>query len=305
MTISVYPIAGEFGAEIGDVDLSRPLDAATVDAIKAAFWTHAVLVFPGQALDTEQHLAFARHFGPIEPSFGKQFNHKARLEDSLVDVSNLSGDGQLWSGDSYLRLLREGDKLWHTDSSFNFRPAQASILHGTSIAPVGGFTLFADMRAAWDGLEGWHKRQLEPLVAVHNWFASRKRYGLDDFPEEMRASAPPVPQLLVRTLPESGRRALFLASHIERFVGMGAEESLALADELIAHATQPQYLYRHRWRQGDVVMWDNRCTMHRATDYDDLRWRRDFRRATVSDVGNTLTQAGVPVPDEFAGLAAA
>ena len=264
-----------------------------------------MLIFPEQDLDEAQQLAFAASLGPIEPPFGAKLGTHGRLAPTLVDVSNLSKDNSLWKAEDRLRLLREGDKLWHTDSSFNFRPAYASILHAKAIVPVGGLTEFADERAAYDDLSPAMKAKLDGLIAEHSWFNSRKRYGVEDFDDDFRADHPPVPQLLVRTLPESGRKTLYLALHIGRILGLPDDEAAALVDELVAHATSPAYVYRHRWRVGDVVMWDNRCTMHHVTDYDDLRWPRDYKRATLSDVANTLIQEGVPIPEAYRGVAAA
>ena len=303
--LSLYPVREDFVAEVGDLDLSVPQDAATTAAIRAALSRYAVLIFPDQRLDEAQQLAFAASFGPIEPPFGAKLGTHGRLAPALVDVSNLSKDNNIWREEDRLRLLREGDKLWHTDSSFNFLPALASILHAKSIVPVGGLTEFADERAAWDDLPAAMKARLDGLIAEHSWFVSRKRYGVEDFSDEMRADHPPVPQLLVRTLPETGRKTLYLALHIGRILGLPDAEAGALVDELVAHATRPEYVHRHRWRVGDVVMWDNRCTMHHVTDYDDLRWPRDYKRATISDVANTLVQEGVAIPEAYREVAAA
>ena len=303
--LTTYPVREGFVAEIGDLDLSRPLAEATVAEIRAALSRYAVLIFPEQDLDEAQQLAFAASLGPIEPPFGAKLGTHGRLAPALVDVSNLSKNNSLWKAEDRLRLLREGDKLWHTDSSFNFLPAYASILHAKAIVPVGGLTEFADERAAYDDLSPAMKAKLDGLIAEHSWFNSRKRYGVEDFDDDFRADHPPVPQMLVRTLPESGRKTLYLALHIGRILGLPDDEAAALVDELVAHATSPAYVYRHRWRVGDVVMWDNRCTMHHVTDYDDLRWPRDYKRATLSDVANTLIQEGVPIPEAYRGVAAA
>jgi alpha-ketoglutarate-dependent 2,4-dichlorophenoxyacetate dioxygenase len=176
-------------------------------------------------------------------------------------------------------LFQLGNRLWHTDSSFKLLPARASLLYARSIPPVGGHTEFADERAAYDALPDETKRRLEGLVAEHSIFNSRA----------------PVPQLLVRTIPESGRKSLYLASHAGRILGMSEHEGRTLIDELVAHSTQRQFVYTHRWRVYDLVIWDNRCTMHRGTDFDDLRWKRDMQRATVSNVANSCEQEGVAI----------
>jgi alpha-ketoglutarate-dependent 2,4-dichlorophenoxyacetate dioxygenase len=296
MAITVCPVTQGFAAEIGDVDLARPLAPDDLAAIKDAFTTHAVLIFPDQQLSQDQHLDFARNFGPLETTIAVFRNDNTlRLPPQLSDVSNLGPDNEVWGADTRQRLFQLGNRLWHTDSSFKRLPARASLLYARSIAPVGGHTEFADERAAYEALPDATKRRLDGLVAEHSIFNSRARLGFTNFSDEERRSMPPVPQVLVRTIPESGRKSLYLASHAGRVLGMPDAEGRALIEQLIAHATQRQFVYTHRWRVDDLVIWDNRCTMHRGTAFDDLRWKRDVQRATVSDVANTCEQAGIAV----------
>ncbi len=296
MTISVYPVTESFAAEIGDLDLARPLDAADLAAVKAAFATYAVLIFPDQQLTQEQHLAFAAVFGPLELTIAVHRKEAPlRVRKEFADVSNLNHKDKVWGKDSRTRQFQLANRLWHTDSSFKRLPALASLLYARAIAPAGGHTEFADERAAYDALPEAMKRRLEGLVAEHSIFNSRGRLGFTNFSEEERQGLPPVPQVLVRVIPESGRRSLYLASHAGRVFGMPDAEGRALIDELIEHATQRQFVYTHRWRVGDLVMWDDRCTMHRGTAFDDLRFRRDVQRATVSDVANTCEQEGISI----------
>ena len=296
MAITVYPVTSNFAAEVG-IDLSQPLDDSDVTAVKQAFWQYAVLIFPNQNLTEEEHLAFARHIGPIEPSIGAyRPEAKLRLRPDLVDISNLTHRGQIWGENSKVRGLNLGNRLWHTDSSFKFLPARASLLYARSIAPIGGHTEFADLRAAYDALSDDMKRKLKGLVAEHALAYSRMRTGFTNFSEAERRELPPVPQVMVRTIPENGRRSLYIASHIGRVLGLSDEEGRALVDQLIAHATQRQFVYTHRWRLHDLVMWDDRCTMHRGTEFDDLRYTRDMHRATVSDIANTCEQEGIAAP---------
>jgi len=293
VTIHVSPITPGFAAEIGDVDLSQPFDAATVEAISQAFWAYGVLVFPEQRLTPEQHLRFARLFGPHETSIGVyRADSPLRVRPEIADVSNLNTHDQIWDANSRLRMFQLGNRLWHTDSSFKRVPALASLLYARSIAPVGGHTEFADLRAAWDALPEATRRRARGRIVEHSIFNSRAKLGFTNFSDEERRMMPPVPQVLVRTLPQSGRESLYLASHAGRVLGMPDDEGRALLDALVEHATQRQFVYTHRWRVHDLVMWDNRCTMHRGTEFDDLRWRRDVQRATVSDVANTCEQAG-------------
>jgi len=296
MAITVCPVTPSFAAEIGDVDLSKPLATADLQAIKEAFASYAVLIFPDQHLSQDQHLDFARYFGPLETTIAlHRKDAQLRLRPELSDVSNLAHDDTVWEKDSRQRMFQLGNRLWHTDSSFKRRPALASLLYARAIPPIGGHTEFADERAAYDALPEETKRRLDTLVAEHSIFNSRARLGFTDFSDEERQNMPPVPQVLVRTIAESGRKSLYLASHAGRIVGMSEPEGRALIDELVAHATQRQFVYTHRWRVHDLVIWDDRCTMHRGSDFDDLRWRRDVQRATVSDIANTCEQAGIAI----------
>jgi alpha-ketoglutarate-dependent 2,4-dichlorophenoxyacetate dioxygenase len=301
MGITVCPVTPGFVAEIGDVDLSRPLSAADFAGVQQAFWKYSMLIFPGQNLTPEQHLAFGALFGPIENE--RTLDPKAtptRYTGAFSDISNLTIDGKIWGETSRQRMYKAGNRLWHTDSSFKFLPSLCSLLHSTTIAPIGGHTEFADQRAAYDALPETMKKKLEGLVVEH-WIAtSRRRSGFSEFTEEERRRLPAVPQLLVRTIPQNRRKSLFVASHAGRIYGMPEAEGRALIDELIAHVTQRQFVYTHRWRPNELIMWDNRCTMHRGTEFDDLRWVRDMRRVTVSDVANSCEQEGVPLPAEIA-----
>ena len=265
--------------------------------IEAAFNRFSVLVFPDQHLTADQHLDFARHFGPLETSIhAVRKDAKLRVPAILADVSNLDPDSSIWGKESRKRMFEMANRMWHSDSSFKRTPAKASLLYARSIPPVGGQTEFADLRAAYDALPDDMKQRLRGLVAEHAIMYSRRKLGFDDFSDEENQTYPPVPQTLLRRHPGSGRMGLFLASHAGRIFGMREDEGKALLQRLIDHATQRQFVYTHRWRLHDLVMWDNRCTMHRGKAYDDLRWPRDMQRATTSDVAPTCEQEGVPEP---------
>ena len=296
MAITACPVTPAFAAEIGDVDLSRQIDPTDLAAIKDAFTKYAVLIFPDQHLSQDQHLDFAGHFGPLETSIAVyRKDAQLRVRQEFADVSNLNHNNEVWGKDSRQRLFQLGNRLWHTDSSFKQLPARASLLYARLIPSIGGHTEFADERAAYDALPEAAKRRLDGLVAEHSIFNSRARLGFSNFSDEERREMPPVPQVVVRTIPESGRKSLYLASHAGRIFGMSEHDGRALIDELVAHATQRQFVYTHRWRVHDLVIWDNRCTMHRGTDFDDLRWKRDMQRATVSDVANSCEQEGITI----------
>jgi len=296
MAITVCPVTPSFAAEIGDVDLSRPIESPDVLAIKEAFAEYAVLIFPDQQLSQDQHLDFARHFGPLETTIAlHRKDAQLRVRKEFADVSNLDPNNEVWGKDSRQRMFQLGNRLWHTDSSFKRVPALASLLYARSIPTVGGHTEFADERAAYDALPDAMKRRLDSLVAEHSIFNSRAKLGFSNFSDEERQGMPPVPQVIVRTIPESGRKSLYLASHAGRIFGLPEQEGRALIDELVAHATQRQFVYTHRWRVHDLVIWDDRCTMHRGTEFDDLRWKRDMQRATVCDVANSCEQEGIHI----------
>jgi alpha-ketoglutarate-dependent 2,4-dichlorophenoxyacetate dioxygenase len=290
MAIRLFPVTEAFAAEVGDVDLSRALSPEEKEQIRAAFTRYAVLIFPAQQLTAAQHVAFAQLFGPLEPNINTYQDEvkAARIDERISDVSNLDHNNELLPPDSRKRFSGLANRLWHTDSIFRHVPARASLLYARSVAPIGGNTEFADLRAAWDALPEATRRRIEPLVAEHSIFNSRAKVGSTQYSERERASLPGARQVLVRTLPESGRRSLYTASHAGRILGLSEEESTRLLEELMAHATQRQFVYTHRWRVHDLVMWDNRCTMHRGTEFEEQRWKRDLQRATVSDVGNTV-----------------
>ena len=296
MSISIYPISQNFAAEIGDVDLSAPISSEDWSAIQAAFWRYAVVIFPGQKLNADQHLDFAARFGPLETEKSTDGIFPHRIRKELGDISNLDISGSIWNKDSQQRAYKMANMMWHTDSSFKHRPSLCSLLYSHKVAPIGGHTEFADERAAYDALPQAMKQRLQGMIARHSIATSRKRTGQVAFSADDEKRLAAVPQLMVRTIPQNGRKSLYLASHIGSIDGMQLGESETLLEQLIAHTTQRQFVYTHRWREQDLVMWDNRCTMHRGTEYDDFRWVREMHRATVSDVANSCEQEKVAVP---------
>ena len=295
MAIEVSPLHPTLGAEVRRVDLTRPVPPAVFAEIEAAFDRHGILVFPQQPVTDEQQLAFSRRFGPLEvnPNYA---GAKMRLRADVADISNLDPEGRVLARDDRRNLFNLGNQLWHTDSSFKRIPAKCSLLSARELpssGPMGGGeTEFADLRAAWDALPDARRRELDGLVVEHSIFRSRSQIGFADFNDEIFKQLPPVPQVLVRHHPASGRPSLYLASHASHIVGRPVEEGRAVIEELIAFATQPRFVYQHRWTVGDLVIWDNRCTMHRGRPYDDTQ-RRVLHRTTVSDWANTLEQEGL------------
>jgi alpha-ketoglutarate-dependent 2,4-dichlorophenoxyacetate dioxygenase len=287
MAIQAKPLHPCLAAEISGVDLTRPVSADDFAEIEAALNRHAVLVFRDQPLGDEQQIEFSRHFGPLEtvPIYA---GYKRRIRAEFADISNLDDQGELLAADSDRRMFNMGNQLWHTDSSFKYVPARCSLLSAREIPPEGGETEFADLRAAYDALPEETKRRLDGLVAEHSIFHSRRQTGFANFNEEIRSAMPPVPQLVVRRHPGSGRMTLYLAAHASHVIGWPVEEGRRLIEELIAFATEPRFVYRHHWRVGDLVIWDDRCTMHRGRPYDDTRHRRVLHRTTVSDEINSV-----------------
>jgi alpha-ketoglutarate-dependent 2,4-dichlorophenoxyacetate dioxygenase len=288
MPIRLFPVTPDFASEVGEIDLSRPLAPADLAAARDAFTRYAVLVFPAQQLSGDDHLQFARHFGKLETNVLAALGEKLRVREEIADIANMDANGRVWDKDSRVRLFQMGNRLWHTDSSFKAPTAFASMLYARSIPPIGGHTEFADLRAAYAALPVSMKHRIEGLIAHHSLMYSRAKLGFTEFNESERKSFTPVRRPLVRTIPETGQKTLYIASHIGRLEGMSDDEAADLLAQLTAHATQRQFVYTHRWRVGDLVMWDNRCTMHRGTEFEDTRYPRDMQRATTSDAADAF-----------------
>jgi alpha-ketoglutarate-dependent 2,4-dichlorophenoxyacetate dioxygenase len=297
MPISVRPLHDVFVAEVGGVDLTRPLTAADITAIEAAIADHAVLVFRDQRITDDQQLTFSRYFGDLEETRGTGISKpgELRLHPAFADVSNLDTDNTVLARDNRRRLYSLGNMLWHSDSSFKPIPASYSLLSGRIVVEHGGQTEFADMRAAYDALDATTKAEITDLICEHSLIYSRELLGFDDLTEAERATMRPVRQALPRTHPISGRKSLYLASHIGKIIGWPVPEARAFIRDLTEHATQPRFVYAHRWRPFDLVMWDNRCTMHRVRRFDPTQVR-DMRRTTVA--GTTPTVAQEPIAAE-------
>jgi len=276
-----------FFAEASPIALRTAHDADTLAQIRAAMDVYAVIVFHDQAFTDAEQLAFARRLdGTLHAKTGARVVAKNRLgeDEALTDISNVGADGTLLAKDDRQRLYRLGNRLWHTDASFEDPPGRYSMLHARVVPPfeAGGDTEFADMRAAYDALEQNMKAKLEGLRVRHSIAYSRRTLGFD-FSAEEEKLLPGAEHPLVRSLP-AGRRSLYLASHAAEVIGWNLPEGRLLLRELIEHATQPRFVHRHAWRAGDLVIWDNRATMHRATPFDDAGLRRELRRVTTLDI---------------------
>jgi alpha-ketoglutarate-dependent 2,4-dichlorophenoxyacetate dioxygenase len=290
MPLHIIPLHPHVGAEVAGIDLTASVSQDLANEVEGAINRHAVLVFRDQRLTTEQQLAFSRCFGPLERDVNYVAGVKPRLPTpELIDISNIDAAGRVLAVNDRRRAYDLGNQLWHTDSSFKHVPAKFSLLLAQEIPPTGGETEFTDMRAAYDALPDERKRMLADLIAEHSIFRSRSQIGFTEFDPELQRKLPPVRQVIVRRHAGSGRLSLYLASHASHVIGWPVEKGRALIEELIAFATQPQFVFQHHWQVSDLVMWDNRCTMHRGRPYDPLH-RRVMQRTTVSDVGNTVEQ---------------
>jgi len=282
-----------FVGEVAGVDVGRPIDAATVAALNAAIDRYAVLVFRSQDLDDERQMAFARNFGELELPRSGAANVKRRLRPEIADISNLDEESRVRGRDDPRRFDQLGNRLWHTDGSFRRVPAALSMLYAHRVPGPGprgnGETEFADMRAAYDALSAQQKADLADLVALHDIAWSRGQLGFNELLFGEKNVLPPVPQRLIRTHPGSKRKVLYVAAHASEIVGRPVPEGRLLLRELIEHATQREFVYRHERRLGDLVIWDNRATMHRGRSFDETRVR-DLRRVTTRDVASTLDQ---------------
>ncbi len=294
MSITVKPVHTDFVCEIAGIDLAQPLKPADRDAIEAAINRYAVVVFHDQKLTDGQQIDFSAQFGPIHSSAQRARHQgiKHRLERTeIADISNLDGDGNVLEVNARRRLDWLANRLWHTDASFRAVPGALSLLYAHVIPAEGGDTEFADMRAAYDALDTATQKKLEGLVAIHSIWHSRGQLDVNKskYTAEEQAALPPVPQRVVRTHPGSHRKTLYLAAHASHIEGMPVPDGRLLLMDLIEHATQKPFVHRHRWRVGDLVIWDNRCTMHRARPFD-MSVPRDMHRTTVADYAPSVEQ---------------
>jgi alpha-ketoglutarate-dependent 2,4-dichlorophenoxyacetate dioxygenase len=285
------PLNAHFAARVEGLDLRVPFTPVQIVDFAALIDRYGVLVVPGQAFTDEEQVGFAEQFGRVEDTPTLVDQGRRRLANMKInDISNLAADGQIFDREDRRRMYNLGNMLWHSDSSFKPTPAKYSMLHARVIPPTGGETEYVDTRVAWEELPQAMKDTVKDLVTEHSLIFSRAQLGFDVFTAEEQQRCAPVPQRLVRKHPPTGRLALYLSAHIGRIRGWPTPEALMLIRDLTEFATQRPFVYTHTWTQGDLVIWDNRCTMHRGLRYDDKRYPRDLRRATLEDVAPTLEQ---------------
>jgi alpha-ketoglutarate-dependent 2,4-dichlorophenoxyacetate dioxygenase len=274
-----------FAAEVTGIDLRQAETPAVLERIRRGMDEYAVLVFPGQPLTDADQLAFAQRFdGSLHTKTGISALQKNRFgNEALTDISNVTDGGDIMQQEDRRRAYSLANRLWHADATFQDPPGRYSMLHARVIPPAGADTEFADLRAAYDTLSPQIKAQIEGLQAHHSIAYSRQTLGFD-FSEDERDRLKGAVHPLVRTMPRTGRKTLYLASHAFRIIGWPVPDARLLLRDLMEHATQREFVYRHVWRVGDLVIWDNRCTMHRATPFEDSRYKRELRRVTTLDI---------------------
>jgi alpha-ketoglutarate-dependent 2,4-dichlorophenoxyacetate dioxygenase len=291
MPVTITELTPGFVGEVSGVDITRPLTQDQVAALEAGMDRFAVLVYHDQRFTDDQQKAFSINFGPLEQTAGGNVTKAAdrRLDPEMADVSNLGVDHKPLARDDRRRLFNLGNQLWHSDSSFRAVPAKYSLLSARTVVDAGGNTEFADMRRAYEALDSATKVEIEDLVCEHSLIYSRGTLGFTELSEEEKRMFKPVRQRLVRRHPVTGRKSLYLSSHIGTIIGWPMPEARALIRDLTEHATQPRFTYAHKWRQYDLVVWDNRTTMHRVRRFDENQVR-DVRRTTVAGDSVTVEQ---------------
>jgi alpha-ketoglutarate-dependent 2,4-dichlorophenoxyacetate dioxygenase len=286
MAILINKLSNHFAAEVLGVDLRNLIDDDTFKQIRDAFYEHSVLVFRDQDINDEQQVAFSQRFGSLESSV-KNNPYRGGGEFVIV-LSNVNKKGEIVPPDSDKMRFLSGNMLWHSDSSFKRIPAKASLLSGREVPPEGGETEYASMRAAYASLPDEKKVLLEGLIAIHDYSYSRGQVAPDLLTQALKDEIPPVPQILIRTIPETGEKTLFIGSHASYIIGWSIEKSRALLKELLEWTTQPRFVYQHKWRRKDLVMWDNRCCLHRGRPWDGRKYRRVMHRTTLAGDGPTV-----------------
>jgi alpha-ketoglutarate-dependent 2,4-dichlorophenoxyacetate dioxygenase len=291
--MNVTPVHPDFVGEVSGIDISVPLSSEQVAAIESGMDRYAVLVFRDQPLTDEQQCAYSRNFGELEATLIAQMSkpNERRLGPvEMGDISNLDASGKMRERDDNRRMYSLGNRLWHADASFRATGAGYSLLSARVVPDYGGNTEFADMRAAYDALDAETKALVADMVTEHSIAYSRGELGFDEYGEGNADKIRPVRHSLVRTHPVTGRKSLYLSAHIGTIVGWPVPEARGFIRDLTEHATQPRFVHAHQWRVNDLVMWDNRTTMHRARRYRDLREVRDLRRTSIKGTGLTAEQ---------------
>jgi len=291
MALTVNPLHPLFGAEIIGADLHQPPSPELISAVNDAMAKYAVVVVRDQLISDDEQIRFSRAFGPLElpPHMGFKPVVRRRVRPEMYDVSNLDDDGHFLSPESLRLASNRANEEFHTDSSFNSLPTKWSLLSARIVPPERGDTEYVDTRAVYDALPLDLKMRAEDAVAEHYFWKTRGRAGYKVISEDMRRAMPPVSQCVVRVVPESGRTALLIGNHATHVIGWPIDEGQTFLKQLNDFAAAPRFIYSHKWRRGDLVIWDNRCTLHRATGYDVFKHKRDMRRTTINEHGPEIS----------------
>ncbi len=286
MTITTRPLTPAIGVEITGLDLAGPIDDETMAEVRRAWLDHVIAVFPEQEIDDDSQVAFSQRIGELELINMSALQVKGRPE--LYAATNIDENGEFMAPDHPVAQLNKDNQRWHSDSSFKRVPAMASLLHARIVPEEGGDTEFATMVRAYDALPEETKEMVEGRVGVHDFYWSRRDIDETALTSEERAALPPVRHPLIRVHEETGRKTIYAGAHTREIEGMGWDEGRELIDGLIAHATQACFAYRHQWKVGDLVLWDNRAALHRGIGFDETRHKRRMLRTTVAGTGPTI-----------------
>ena len=285
MSLTINLLGEHLGAEVSSIDLAAPIEADVIEELNPAFFKNKVLVFRNQDISDDQQVAFSKLFGPLEPTMK---NDPSGGGGWINRLSNVDLDGNLIPPSDKAMLYLKGNLLWHSDSSYKPVPSRGALLYAEEVPVEGGETEYASMTAAYDALPQDRQEMLEDLVAEHSLLYSRNKIAPGLMDETFQEEVPPVPQKLIRTIPETGLKSLFVGAHASHIIGWPVEMGRALIEELIDWATQPRFVYRHVWQPGDLVLWDNRCTLHRGRPWKAAEHKRIMRRTTLIGDGPTV-----------------
>ncbi|MDA1065821.1 MAG: TauD/TfdA family dioxygenase [Verrucomicrobia bacterium] len=285
MGLRITKLNDLFAAEVEGIDLARPIDDDVFDQLESAFYEHSVLIFRDQNLTEQQHIEFSKKFGPLEPTM---VNDPSGGGGWINRISNVDTKGNIIPPSDKSMLYLKGNLLWHSDSSYKKVPSRGALLYALEIPSQGGETEYASMKAGYSALPEEKKKLFQDLVAEHSLLYSRNKISPGLMDTDFQNEVPPVPQKLIRDIPETGEKTLFLGAHASHILGWSIEEGRALLNELLEWTTQSRFVYRHSWKPGDLVMWDNRCSLHRGRPWDAENARRVLRRTTLLGDGPTV-----------------
>ena len=285
MTITIDRLEEHIGARIEGIDISSPVDDNTAEALRDALLEHSVLVFRNQPITDEQHVAFSERLGPIQMTMASDPYGGG---GPINRIANVDDNGEIIPPDDKRSLYQAGNGLWHSDGSFKRVPLRASLLSAKVVPPKGGETEYASLRAAYTALSDERKAELHGLIAEHSMAYSRAQIAPDLMSEAFLKETPSVHQVVVRTIPETGAKALFVGSYASHVVGWPIEKGRTLLKELLEWTTQRRFVYRHEWQQDDLVIWDNRTCLHRGRPWESGVYKRIMHRTTLAGDGPTV-----------------